>query len=95
MLDIGGDIGALVVRLDPGTEGTELHVRAPAVTDWTIHTGVWERHQGDGHVTVALFPELREGTWIVLDEHGQDVTSVTVTGGALATLDLRATAATG
>ena len=59
-------------------------------TDWTIHTGVWERHHGGGHVTAALFPELTEGTWIVLDEHGEDVTTVTVTGGALATVDLRA-----
>ena len=93
VLDIGGDIGALVVLLDPAPEGTELHVRAPGETDWTIHTGVWERHHGGGHVTAALFPELTQGTWIVLDEHGEDVTAVTVTGGALATVDLRAASA--
>lgn len=89
VLDIGGDVGALVVYLDPGAEGTELHARESGVTGRTTHTGVWQRHEGDHHVTVALFPELREGTWIVLDERGDDVAAVTVTGGALASVDLR------
>ena len=93
VLDIGGDVGALVVLLDPGTEGTELHLRAAGEIGSTIHTGVWERHQGGGHVTAALFHELTAGTWFVLDTHGDDVTAVTVTGGALATVDLRAASA--
>ncbi len=65
----------------------------PGETGSTIHTGVWERHQGGGHVTAALFHELTAGTWFVLDDHGDDVTAVTVTGGALATVDLRAASA--
>jgi hypothetical protein len=93
VLDIGGDVGALVVLLDPDTEGIELHLRAAGETGSTIHTGVWERHQGGGHVTAALFHELTAGTWFVLDDHGDDVTAVTVTGGALATVDLRAASA--
>ena len=79
--------------LDPAPHGTELHVRADGATDATVHTGVWERHQGGGHVTAALFPELVEGTWHILDADGTPVTAVAVTGGSLATVDLRAAAA--
>ena len=93
VLDIGGDVGALVVLLDPDTEGIELHLRAAGETGSSIHTGVWERHQGGDHVTAALFHELTAGTWFVLDGGGDDVTAVTVTGGALATVDLRTAAA--
>lgn len=87
MLDIGGDIGALVVLMDDDSAGTELHLRAehgPAV-----HTGVWTRHQGNGHVTAALFCELAAGTYWVLDADGDDVSPVAITGGALTSADLR------
>ena len=40
-LDIGGDIGALVVLLDPAAAGTELHLRADgAVGLQRAHRGV-------------------------------------------------------
>jgi hypothetical protein len=91
-LDIGGDIGAHNVVLDDGAAGDELYLRSddPA---FSIHTGVWTRHLGGGHVTTALFCQLVEGTYWVLDADGNDVRAVEVTGGRLAELDLRSTAA--
>ena len=47
-LDIGGDIGALVVLLDRTAAGTELHLRADGAVGSTVHTGVWTRDQGAG-----------------------------------------------
>ena len=88
VLDIGGDIGAMVVTLEPEALGTELFLRSDGQASASVHTGVWERHVAEGHVTAALFPELREGAYWVLDGGGRDVCRVEVVGGALTTLDL-------
>ncbi len=88
VLDIGGDVGALLALMDADAEGTELHVRATGSTA-TVHTGVWSRHQGNEHVTAALFCALSEGTYWVLEDDGRDRIAVTVRGGELAELDLR------
>ena len=92
-LDIGGDIGALAVLLDPAAAGTELHLRADGVAATSVHTGVWTRHQGTAPVTAALFAALTDGTYWVLDDEGADVVAVEVTGGEVVTLDLRLNAA--
>ena len=89
VLDIGGDIGAMVVTLDREALGSELFLRAEGDGAASVHTGVWERHVAEGHVTAALFPELREGAYWVLDGGGGDVCRVEVAGGRLTTLDLR------
>jgi hypothetical protein len=87
VLDIGDDVGALLALMDPEAEGTELHVRLAEATH-TVHTGVWTRHQGNRHVTAALFCALGEGTYWVLDD-GRDRIAVIVRGGELAEVDLR------
>jgi len=88
VLDIGEDVGALLALMDPDAEGTELYVRLSGSTD-TVHTGVWTRHRGDEHVTAALFCELSEGRYWVLDADGRERIDVSVKGGELAELDLR------
>lgn len=89
MLDIGGDIGALVVRTDDEAAGHELHLRADGDVGSSIHTGVWPRQQPNGPVTAALFLALTEGTYWVLDERGDDLVEVAITGGELARADAR------
>ena len=51
VLDIGGDIGAMVVLMDPVTAGSELHLRSEHEPPIAVHTGVWTRPHGsdDGH----------------------------------------------
>jgi hypothetical protein len=88
VLDIGGDVGALLALMDADAEGTELHVRLTGSTN-TVHTGVWTRHRGQEHVTAALFCELSEGRYWVLDPDGRERIDVDVKGGELAELDLR------
>jgi hypothetical protein len=89
VLDIGGDIGAMVATMTPETAGLELHLRSEHHPPVSVHTGVWERHLGDRIVTAAVFCELVEGTYWVLDATGADVHPVEITGGELATIDLR------
>lgn len=89
VLDIGGDIGAMQVRLDPEAAGRELHLISEHTPPIAIHTGVWERRQGDDPLTTAVFVELPEGTYWILGERGERLRRVEVTGGALTAIDLR------
>lgn len=89
VLDIGGDIGAMVVLMDPATAGTELHLRSEHDPPIAVHTGVWTRPQGTAMVTAAVFPELVAGNYWVLDADGHDVRAVVIGGGELTEIDLR------
>jgi hypothetical protein len=89
-LDIGGDIGAMVVTLDRSALGTELHLRSELEPAKDVHTGVWERDLGGGSVTAAVFAELVEGSYDVLDTRGMGVLRVEIVGGEVTTIDLRA-----
>ena len=69
MVDIGDDVGALLVHVDAARIGQELHVRRPGETR-TTHTGIWERRIGSRAVVVAVFPALVEGGYAILDRDG-------------------------
>ncbi len=88
VVDIGGDVGALIVRLDRTLLGTELHLRRDGWAH-TVHTGVWDRPLGDRRVTVAVYPALVEGRYQILDRAGAVVRTVSVEGGCVTELDLR------
>ena len=88
-LNIGGDIGALVVLVDGSTVGTELYLRSDRDPAMSVHTGVWNRDLGSGQVAAALFCELASGTYWVLDADGADICAVSIEGGAVSEMDLR------
>jgi hypothetical protein len=94
VLDIGGNIGAMVVLMDPATAGTELHLRSEHEPPVAVHTGVWTRPHGTATVTAAVFAELVAGHYWVLDPDGHDVRPVVIAGGELTEIDLRAADAT-
>ena len=92
VLDIGGDVGALVATMEPAAAGTELHLRSEHEPPISIHTGVWHRAAaggGENHLTAAVFAELLEGSYWALDRDGNDLVRVDIRGGELATIDLR------
>jgi hypothetical protein len=89
VLDIGGDIGALVVTLDRERTGTEVYVRPHDGHVDHIHSAAWERHVGDDHVIAAVFCELREGSYSLTDRRGIDLLDLTVQGGFVTEIDLR------
>jgi ABC-type Zn2+ transport system substrate-binding protein/surface adhesin len=88
VVDIGGDVGALIVRLDRALLGSELHLRQDGWTH-TVHTGVWDRPLGADMVTVAVYPALVEGTYEILGRDGAVRRVVGIEGGQVAELDLR------
>jgi len=88
VLDIGGDIGAMIVTMNAGAAGTELHLRSSHNPPISIHTGVWRRGFGERGLTTAVFAELVEGSYCVLDSNGADLRQVEIRGGALTSIDL-------
>jgi ABC-type Zn2+ transport system substrate-binding protein/surface adhesin len=96
ILDVGGNVGAMIVHLDHDWLGHEIHVRRVrdngSVARSTVHTGVWERPLGSNTMVVAVFCELVEGSYWLLDRSAEQLLAVTIVGGAVAEHDLRTSA---
>jgi hypothetical protein len=92
LLDIGGDVGALVVYLAGDTPSGELEACPAGRPAARFHTGVHERPVPGGSrpVAVAVFPEVRAGAYDVLDDDGRTLVTVDVAGGRVREVDLRA-----
>ncbi len=85
LLDIGGDVGALVVVMPAEMDGTEVEVR-PAQSSHQHthhpHVAVVNRPVVGGHVPSLVFPELDEGLYDLCVKGTEDVRlSVAVRGG--------------
>ena len=88
VVDIGGDVGALIVATAAAWLGRELHVRREGETR-TTHTGVWMRDVGASTEVVAVFPQLPEGRYDLLDAAGDPMLELSVDGGGVTHVDLR------
>jgi hypothetical protein len=89
VLDIGGDVGALLVYLDHPTPSGELQARPLGEPDRRFHTGVHLRQLFGHRVYVALYPEVVAGVYELLDDDLVPFATVEVAGGAVSELDLR------
>jgi hypothetical protein len=79
VLDIGGDIGALMVTMPPEMVGQEVEI-CPAgnrPTGHVPHVAVVARPTPEGPVHSLVFPELAEGSYD-LNERYRDEVAVTV-----------------
>jgi hypothetical protein len=85
VLDIGDDIGALIVYvLGDDMVGHELHLRRVGSHGGTTHTGIWRRNIADRDDVIAIFPELATGHYDVFDLCGAIVATTFVPAGAIA-----------
>jgi len=97
LLDIGGDVGALVVTMPAGMEGVEVEGRPFGSPDLPHHghghghghyphVEVVLRPTADGAVPSLVFPELVEGRYELYLKETHDVELVAdVTGGEVTT----------
>jgi hypothetical protein len=88
LLDIGDDVGAVVVTMPSSMEGEEVEIRPlvqPAGHVHHPHVAVVNRPIAGGLLPSLVFPEVSEGTY-GLHLKGSDVRRLTVTvaGGAVA-----------
>jgi hypothetical protein len=94
LVDIGGDVGALVILTPPDLHGTEIELSPVDHGDRRTHVAVRERRGPGATLHAAVFPSLAAGVYTVWDPASRPVTQVTVTGGQVAQLSWPATSPT-
>jgi len=89
VLDIGEEIGALVVYTDPALLHTEIEI-SPAGEDATrSHKDVLERVVGGRSIYAAVFDNLPRGAYTLWHDGEPRTRGAAIAGGAIAELDWR------
>lgn len=88
VLDIGQDVGALIIYTEPALRGREIEV-SPRGSAARVHVEVLERRIEGRPVFAAVFPGLRAGDWDIWGDAPDTSARVTVVGGKVATIDWR------
>lgn len=83
VLDIGGEVGALMLHTSPAMVGHEIDLIPDDGTVAHTHSAVRERQLVNGVSFAAVYPHLQAGTYVV---EGSDQ-RVTITGGRVTELE--------
>lgn len=90
LLDIGGEIGALIVEMPAGMRGVEVEIRPVGAAPGSgghPHVAVVDRPAGSGVVPSLVYPELLEGSYELYEKGTDRVEMVaSVTGGLVTQL---------
>jgi hypothetical protein len=78
VLDIGADVGALVLYTPAGLDGWEIEISRAG--DKRTHSQVHRRETGD---YAAVYPSLPTGAYTIWHEDGGQVMTITITGGSV------------
>ncbi|MFZ0666409.1 MAG: hypothetical protein WAM97_11695 [Acidimicrobiales bacterium] len=89
VLDIGGTTGALVIFANDRMLGREIEICPKGDPAARSHNVVRARQAPLGVVHAAIFPTLSEDDYSVLDDSGQPLFDVFVSGGAVTEVDVR------
>jgi hypothetical protein len=84
LLDVGGDIGALIVSALAGQCGEEIELVPRAAGVPLTHTEVRERRLPGGSVYAAVFPGVSSGAYGLRTDEGVEE-AVVITGGEVTT----------
>ena len=91
VLELGGDLGAIVVYTDASFLHTEIEISAEGSDDQRSHKDVLERVVAGRSLYAAVFDNLPAGTYTLWHDDFARTRGATVTGGAVAELDWRIT----
>jgi len=87
VLEIGGELGALIVHTDPSLHGREIEI-SPLEDDLArSHKDVLERRAGDRPAFTAVFDKLPEGVYTLWVDGSARARGVQVSAGSVAELD--------
>ena len=89
VLDIGGDVGALIIYCRPELRGRQIDVSLREHQGQRTHTDVLERRVNDQPVFAALFLSLLAGNYIIWGNSVEPIGEVTIVGGQVAEVDWR------
>jgi hypothetical protein len=87
ILDIGGEMGALIVHTDADMHGVEVEISATGHDDQRAHKDVLEREINGRPAFTAVFDKVRDGSYTLWVDGLARTRGVIVTGGAVAELD--------
>ncbi len=86
VLDIGGEIGAVLVRTGPDLVGAEIELYDEDGS-YLMHTEVHARPVPGAVQHAGLFPAVREGSYLLDLRDGSERERVVVTGGRVLTVE--------
>jgi|SRR5438034_270447 len=89
VLEIGGELGALVVYTDAVLLHEEIELSPAADDDRRSHKDVLERLVGGRSVHAAVFDRLERGTYTLWHRDGERARGVAIAGGEITELDWR------
>jgi hypothetical protein len=89
VLDIGGDVGALVLYTRPELRGREIEVSPLGVDAPRVHTAILERSVRGKTVFAGVYPELHAGEYRIWGSPPGAVDQVTIQAGRVAEVDWR------
>lgn len=92
VLEIGEDVGALIVHADREMHGLEIEISPAEYDERRSHKEVLERDAGSQSAYTAVFDQLPAGTYTLWSEGVARVRGVNVAGGQIAELNWAATA---
>jgi hypothetical protein len=88
VLDIGQDVGALIIYTEAALRGREIEV-SPSGSATRVHVEVLERRINGRTVFAAVFPGLHAGDYDIWQNPLNSNETVTIVGGNVATIDWR------
>lgn len=89
VLDIGGDVGALILYAHEGLCEQEVEISPLSDDSRRIHTAIHRLQVAGRDVFAGVFPELRAGTYRIWTDVPGDVDKVTIVGGQVTEVDWR------
>jgi hypothetical protein len=89
VLDIGQDVGALIIYTKAELRGREIEVSPRGGGAKRVHVEVLERRINGRPVFAAVFPGLRAGDYDIWEKTPAPAGTVTIVGGEVAAVDWR------
>ena len=88
LLDIGGDVGALVVHAPGALDGVEIELARRGEKQAFVHTEVRERRLPEETVYAGVFPAVATGEYTLLGLAGRPDHEVTISSGRVTEVTL-------
>lgn len=88
VLDIGGDIGALILYTDPILRGAEIEISPRAAPDEKTHVEILERTVDGSTIFAGTYYGLTQGRYLLWGKSGP-LDEAAVEGGKITRLDWR------
>jgi hypothetical protein len=89
ILDIGGDIGALILYTDQDLLGHEIEVSREGEDEGRTHTAIRARGGPDHPTYAGIYPALSQGTYRIWTAAPDVQTRVVIVGGQVSEVDWR------